>query len=120
MSKSVRTVVLITLGLMLGYFVYDALNQPGVEQLKGGFQEEAFYRNENNTGPIIRIYAVSVLAPETAELEAYGNFMPHTKYGNTKVYFFRKGNPIPKSLHPGESNFPERFQKYLIAKYEKD
>jgi hypothetical protein len=91
--------------LLLGWFVFDSLSQPGVGDLKGGFQEVAVYRNENNTGPIVRVYAVTVA---------------DTKYGNTKVYFFRQGQPVPKAVQPGTVNFEAEFNKYCLAKYEKE
>ena len=103
---------------LLVWFVWDAFSQPGVNDLQGGFEETALYRNENNTGPVIRIYAVTVANPETAEMEAYGNYMPHTKYGNTKVYFFSNSKPFPKEVYPGEENFATSFKP--LATYEKD
>lgn len=102
------------------WFMYDALSQPSVNDLKGNFKEIAMYRNENNTGPITRIYAVSVEDTLWTQMQAYGDFMPHTKYGNTKVYYFLNINPLPKKLYSGKQNFEERFQEYTVAKYEKD
>jgi hypothetical protein len=106
--------------LLLTWFIADAINQPGVQDLKGDFQEVALYRNENNTGPIIRIYAVTVTDTLWQEMEQYGNYMPHTKYGNTKVYFFRKGSPAPSQLRPGQENFSPDLNAYCLARYEKD
>jgi hypothetical protein len=110
----------IALAVLLGWFVFDSLNQPGVGDLKGNFQEAALYRNENNTGPIVRVYAVTVTDTLWREMRQYGDFMPHTKYGNTKVYFFRQGQPVPKAVQPGEVNFDPTFSKYCLAKYEKE
>lgn len=93
--------------------------QPGVNDLKGGFKEVAHYRNENNTGPIQHIFAVTVKDTSSAELEIYGNFMPHHKGGNTKVYFFPEGFPVPENLSAGKINFDPRFNPYCIALYEK-
>ena len=106
--------------LLLTWVIADAVNQPGVQDLKGGFEEVAMYRNENNTGPIIRIYAVTVTDTVWGEMEKYGAFMPHTKYGNTKVYFFKKGSPAPPKLFRGEENFNQEFKPYVLALYEKD
>jgi hypothetical protein len=104
---------------ILIWVVKDTFTQVTVNDLKGGFTEKALYRNDNNTGPVQRIYSVSVKDPASAELEAYGNFMPHTKYGNTKVYFFKDGGPIPTSLYPGDVNFPAAYEENCIALYEK-
>ena len=110
----------IAISLLLIWFIADAMNQPGVQDLKGGFREVAFYRNENNTGPIIRIYAVTVADTNWQEMEQYGNFMPHTKYGNTRIYYFLNTNPLPTEVYPGSENFEARFQEFAVAKYEKD
>ena len=120
MSKTTKYLLFLMAAALVAWFTIDAFTQPGVQDLQGGFEEVAVYRNENNTGPVVRIYAVTVAEPEVAEMEQYGNYMPHTKYGNTKVYFFRKGQPVPTELSPGEENFPVRFQASLLARYEKD
>lgn len=108
------------LALLLGWFVFDSLSQPGVSDLAGGFQQVASYRNENNTGPIVRVYAVTVTDTLWREMRQYGDFMPYTKYGNTKVYFFRQGQPVPKIVQPGTLNFEAEFKQYCLAKYEKE
>jgi hypothetical protein len=115
-----KYLVLGALALLLGWFVFDSLSQPGVGDLKGDFEQAATYRNENNTGPIVRVYAVTVADTLWREMRQYGDFMPHTKYGNTKVYFFRQGQPVPKTLQLGAVNFDAEFDKYCLAKYEKE
>ena len=88
--------------------------------LAGDFKELDFYRNENNTGPIIRIYAVSVADTLYKEMVAYGNLQPHTKYGTTKIYFFR--NRLPKAINiiGAEPCFDQKFNRYCIGVYEKN
>ena len=110
----------LVVALLIFWFIADAVNEPGVQDLQGNFEEVAFYRNENNTGPIVRIYAVTLTDTLWHEMEQYGNYMPHTKYGNTKVYFFQKGQPVPENVSPGEENFSAELQKYCLARYEKD
>lgn len=106
--------------LLIGWFIFDSLSQPGVGDLPGNFQEVATYRNENNTGPIVRVFAVTVADTLWREMRQYGDFMPYTKYGNTKVYFFRPGQPVPRQVRPGPQNFDSAFNKYCLAKYEKE
>ena len=120
MSKTTRNLLVLIAAALIIWFTWDAFTQPGVQDLEGGFKEVAVYRNENNTGPVIRIYAVTVADPQVAEMEQYGNYMPHTKYGNTKVYFFKKGDKVPAKVYPGEDNFPAEFKTKLLASYEKD
>lgn len=93
--------------------------QSGIETLKGGFKEVATYRNENNTGPIQRVYAVTVKDTINAQLIEYGNLMPHTKYGNTKVYFFLADKIVPTILSPGDINFDAKYNSSCFAIYEK-
>jgi hypothetical protein len=121
MSKRRRKYLLgIVIALLLIWIIADATNEPGVQDLPGNFEEVALYRNVNNTGPIIRIYAVTLTDTLWPEMQQYGNFMPHTKYGNTKVYFFRKGSPVPDKLTPGTENFSSDLKKFCLAVYEKD
>lgn len=109
-----------TILIVVVFIVAQSLTQPGVADLKTEFEEVAFYRNENNTGPVIRVYAVAVSDTTRADLEKYARFMPHNKYGNTKVFFFLKDKPYPNTVTPGDENFESTFDTFLIAKYEKD
>lgn len=106
---------------LLLWFVIDALRQPSAQDLPGGFEEVAQFRNENNTGPVVRIYAVTV--GDTArwqEMEQYGALMPHTKYGTTKVFFFAAGSPAPTALQLATPHFAPELNRYCLAAYEKD
>jgi hypothetical protein len=119
-GKKLRNIIVGVLLTLVGYIVNDAFMQPGPQGLKGNFKEIAFYRNENNTGPVIRVYAVTVEDTLWQEMKAYGDFMPHTKYGNTKVYFFLEGKPAPEKLYAGSENFDVAYKPFCIARYEKD
>lgn len=115
-SKIIFTILILAL---IGWFLKDTFTQSGIEDLKGGFVERAKYRNENNTGPVQRIYAVTVKDTAGANLIEYGNLMPHSKYGNTKVYFFKEGNSFPSKLFPGNQNFDSQYNTSYYALYEK-
>ncbi len=97
----------------------ETFNQPGIGDLKVDFEEITSYRNENNTGPVIRMYAV--YAPDTAwqAMKEYGDFMPHTKYGNTKVFFFDQIGKSPKTLSATDPVFDSEFRPHCLAIYEK-
>ena len=112
---SVTAVVL----LIVFFIVRTTLNQPGIDDMKAGFKEIVKYRNANNTGPVQRIYLVTVKDSVWKEMEDYGNLMPHTKYGNTKVYFFMENANVPQQLQPGDVNFDPAFNQSCIALYEK-
>lgn len=105
--------------VIIGWVFKDMFTQPGIEDLKGGFKELATYRNDNNTGPIQRIYVVTVKDTSNAQFIDYGNLMPHSKYGNTKVYYFMEGVNVPTSLSPGAVNFDVKYNSSCFALYEK-
>ncbi|WP_431294380.1 hypothetical protein [Pedobacter sp. P26] len=117
--KSLVYIIPIGVLILIFFMVRDVFDQPGIEDTKAGFKEILKYRNANNTGPVQRIYVVTVKDSVWKEMEDYGNLMPHTKYGNTKVYFFMENANIPKTLEPGEVNFDPQFNKSCIALYEK-
>lgn len=108
--------------ILIGIFfiIWNTFTQPGIRDLQVGFKERVFYRNEQNTGPVIRVYVVTVADTLWAEMKQYGNYMPHTKYGSTKVYFFRDNKPWPKQINESTAGFDERYQQYCIAVYEKN
>jgi len=101
------------------YIAKESFTQPNVGDLEGRYIEHAHYRNENNTGPVIRLYAVSTADTLWQEMEKYGNMMPHTKYGNTKVYFFAEGTETPSTISPERPYFPNEYERYCLARYEK-
>jgi hypothetical protein len=115
-----KPILLLVAVALIIWFIFDSFSQPGPQDLKGDFKEVAMYRNENNTGPIVRVYAVTVTDTLWQEMQQYGDFMPHTKYGNTKVYFFRQGTNVPEQVTAGEENIPAAYQKHCLARYEKD
>ncbi|TXK51569.1 hypothetical protein FVR03_03295 [Pontibacter qinzhouensis] len=116
----IKTILILIAAALIIWFIFDSFSQPGPQDLEGDFKEIAMYRNENNTGPIVRVYAITVTDTLWQEMQQYGDFMPHTKYGNTKVYFFRQGSPVPQQVTPGEENIAAAYQEHCLARYEKD
>lgn len=119
-SKKIFYLLSFVVMLLVIWFVYESFNQPGVGQLNGDYKEIAFYRNENNTGPVKRIYAVYTPSKEWAELEQYGKYMPHTKYGTTTVYFFDEEANTPQKLNSTSPYFETAYQRSCVAVYEKN
>ena len=121
MTKKIRSyIIFAVIALVIGYIIFDSTSQPNTNDLKGNFKEVAMYRNENNTGPVIRIYAVTVQGEPWEEMQKYGDLMPYTKYGSTKVYFFNEQKPFPKKLSPGDQNFETSYNANCLATYTKD
>jgi hypothetical protein len=115
-----KLLLLLIIVLIGGYIVYDSATLPKTSDLKGNFIEKAVYRNENNTGPITRIYAVSVEEPAMDEMKKYGDLMPYTKYGTTTVYFFDAAKPTPPTLSGTEPHFDKNLEAGCVAVYKKD
>lgn len=114
-----KTIFFALVAAIFAYIVWDSMSQPGKENLSGDFKELAFYRNEQNTGPIMRVYAATVGDTLWNQMEEYGNYMPHNKYGNTKVYFFLNDGSVPENISLEEGNLEPEFYPYCIASYEK-
>ncbi|WP_194972485.1 hypothetical protein [Aquiflexum lacus] len=111
--------IIIIISLIIFWIISDTFTQPGVSDLEGEYIEMAKYRNENNTGPVIRLYAVYSKDTLWNEMKEYGDFMPHTKYGNTKVFFFMDKSATPDKLRSTEPYFDSSFQDNCVAQYEK-
>jgi len=105
--------------MVVGYILWTSFSQPGPQELHGDFKEVAFARNEQNTGPVVRVYAVTVSDTLWQEMNQYGEYMPYTKYGTTTVYFFLNSNPAPASISLDTQGNDEIFRRYCVGKYEK-
>lgn len=111
----------LALAALIVWFVVDAVTQPSPQDLSGDFQEVGMFRNENNTGPVVRIYSVTVGdTTRWQEMAQYGDLMPYTKYGTTKVFFFAKRGPAPTALQPTPPHFGPEYNRRCLASYEKD
>jgi len=117
--KSFKTISIIVVIGFICYFFWQSFSGKEEQDLKGSFKELAFIRNEQNSGPVLRVYAVSLSDTLWNEMKTYGDYKPHTKYGNTKVYFFLEGKPAPREVSLDNAPFDEQFKKYCIAVYEK-
>lgn len=104
---------------LVGWMLKGTFFQPGTGDLKAGFKEVAMYRNENNTGPVQYVFAVTLKDTIWSEMEIYGNYKPHHKGGNTKVYFFKEGSRVPAELSPGSVNFDSSYNQGCVGLYEK-
>lgn len=118
-NKKTNIFLVILVLVLVGWMAKGTFFQPTAGDLKAGFKEVAHYRNENNTGPVQYVFSATVKDTIWSEMETYGNYKPHHKGGTTKVYFFRKGTPVPTGLQPGDVNFNSSFNASCIALYEK-
>lgn len=111
--------IAICVGLVMYWIIQDSISQPGQERFAGKFEELGFYRNENNTGPVIRIFAVRTLETDLDLMKEFGDAQPHTKYGRTLVFFFSPDLTEKVILSPKEPHFPEEYGPFLKAQFEK-
>ncbi|MFQ3214309.1 MAG: hypothetical protein ACJAT1_001823 [Marivirga sp.] len=98
--------------LITGFMVAILLNvifTENINSIDGGFEELAFTRNENNTGPVHRLYAFSVQDTLWENIQQHADLLAHTKYGTTEVYYFVNSDqaiPIALNLENSQnSNF---------------
>jgi len=121
MKNQKRKIFLISaVVILIAIMLYNSLTQAGIKDLNSEFKEITATRNEQNDGPILRAYVVTIDSLDVTDMTAYGNFMPHTKYGNTKVYFFYPNKPFPKKINLIEPVFDQNFEKYCLAIYVKN
>ncbi|PZV76756.1 hypothetical protein CLV31_12338 [Algoriphagus aquaeductus] len=116
-------VILYALGLLVGIVIYQifnaSLSQPGLEQWEGKYEEIGFYRNENNTGPVVRVFAIRALDENPGWMKGFADAQPHSKYGKTHVFFFSKDLSDKLTLNPKEPFFDPKYREFLLAEYEK-
>jgi len=118
-NKKINIFLGILVAVLIAWMLKGTFFQPGAGDLKAGFKEIAHYRNENNTGPVQYVFAVTVKDTIWSEMETYGNYKPHHKGGNTKVYYFMEGTGVPAELGAGKVNFDPKFNSLCVGLYEK-
>ena len=116
MKKKLFLVVLLVL---IAFMMHAIFSQPGLDDFETNFKEITRVRNENNTGPVERVYLVAVDKLNQKEMEQYGKLMPYSKLGNTKVFFFYQSKDFPQEAQLGDVNFSSKFNEFCLAKYEK-
>lgn len=112
-------VIAVVVAVIFFQIIRSSLSQPGNERFEGKYEEIGFYRNENNTGPVQRVYAIKVLDESGDWLKEFADSQPHTKYGRTLVFFFSNDVPNGINLTASEPYFSSEFLPFLRAKFEK-
>jgi len=107
-------------GIVLYKIISTSFSELGLQKWEGKYEELGYYRNENNTGPIVRVLAIRVKDEDPKWMEEFGHTQPHSKYGRTLVFYFKSTVTEKIKLGPKEPFFDDFFQPYLIAKFEKN
>jgi len=110
------TILVIALVFWIGK---ESFTQPGLEQFEGKYKLLSSFRNENNTGPVVRIITVKAIDPNKEWMRSFGDLQPHTKYGRTMVFFFSDEIDQQINLSPTEPYFTSDLKPYVIVTYEK-
>ena len=97
----------------------ESLTQPGLERFEGKFEELSSFRNENNTGPILRIFVVKANTNDEDLMREYGNSMPHTKYGKTFVFFVSNEIKEEIIISQEEPFISKNLQPFVLNTYVK-
>ena len=97
----------------------ESFSEQGIAAYQDQFEEVGYYRNENNTGPVLRIYAYRTLVEDPEVLKSFADLLPHTKYGRTLVFFVNQSVKAPVALSPESPHFPASLSPSIFAKYEK-
>jgi hypothetical protein len=109
----------ITVFIILAVIVKESFSEQGIAAYQDQFEEVGYYRNENNTGPVLRIYAYRTQVENPEVLKSFADLLPHTKYGRTLVFYVNKSVKAPVVLSPESPYFPASLSTSIFAKYEK-
>ena len=118
-NKVLQYAIGIVIGIVIYQIINASLSQPGLEQWKEKYEQIGYYRNENNTGPVVRVMAIKVSDQDASWMEEFADAQPHSKYGRTHVFFFSSEVSGKIELSPTAPFFSAEYQPYLLAEYEK-
>ena len=105
--------------LVVGLIVTESFSEQGIAAYQDQFEEVGYFRNENNTGPVLRIYAYRTQVGDPEVLKSFADLLPHTKYGRTLVFFVNEPVKAPVLLSPESPHFPASLSPSIFARYEK-
>lgn len=115
-----KKIILMISVIVVGLIFYSLFETENINSLEGGFEELAFERNGNNTGPVQRVYAFSVEDTLWSEMNKHADLLPHTKYGTTEVYYFLKDETTKSELKLSLKGINQTVQSKCIAHFIKD
>jgi len=109
----------ITVVVVLFLIVKESFSGSGTEAYREQFVELGHYRSENNTGPVLRLYAYRSLTADPAVMKEFADLLPHTKYGRTLVFFFGETGMDSVTLSPKAPHISTSLASQPLATYEK-
>lgn len=115
-----KKIILAIIAVIVFFILFSLFTSENVNSIEGGFTELAFERNENNTGPIQRVYAYSVADTLWGQMQLHVDLLPHSKYGTTQVYYFLASNIPEVGVKLSLEGLSEDAKRYCIAQAKKD
>ncbi|SMG29871.1 hypothetical protein SAMN05661096_01916 [Marivirga sericea] len=115
-----RRIILLISIFVVSLILFSLFTTENINSLEGDFKELAFERNENNTGPIQRVYVFSVNDTLWSEMNKHADLLPHTKYGTTEVYYFLKDDLSKDQLKLSLKGLNSSARQFCIAHVTKD
>lgn len=115
-----KKIILLVAVIVVGLIFYSLFSTENINSLGGNFKELAFERNENNTGPVQRVYAFSIEDTLWSEMKKHADLLPHTKYGTTEVYYFSDNKISELQLNLSLKGINQEAKSKCIAHSIKD
>ena len=115
-----KKIILLIAVIVVGLIFYSLFSTENINSLGGNFKELAFERNENNTGPVQRVYAFSIEDTLWSEMKKHADLLPHTKYGTTEVYYFSDNKISELQLNLSLKGINQEAKSKCIAHSIKD
>lgn len=97
----------------------ESFSEQGIAAYQDQYEKIGYFRNENNTGPVLRIYVFRTKVKDPSKLKSFADLLPHTKYGRTLVFFMNESVKDSVELTPTSPYFPQSLNPFLFAEYEK-
>ncbi|MGM0945998.1 MAG: hypothetical protein ACQEW9_12505 [Bacteroidota bacterium] len=118
-NKIIFTGLLTLVIALVFYITKESFSGAGLSRFEGKLEEMDFYRNENNTGPVLRVYSVKVIEKDYELMQEFAKSMPHTKYGRTLVFFFSDELNKKVKVRPNEPYFDSVYEPFLMGSFQK-
>lgn len=118
-SRVIFYIIVFAIAALVFYIGKESFFQPGMERFEGKYEELGHFRNENNTGPVLRVYAIRAMDSDQAWMKEFAESQPHTKYGKTLVYFFSPDVNGPIELSGTPPYFDQSLDGKVVASFER-
>ena len=113
--RKMKKIIIGVIALCIIAITYSVLTMESIHSLEGDFQKLGYVRNENNTGPVHRVYAFTVEDSLWNTMKKHLDLLPHTKYGTTEVFYFLPESSLEVVVSLNAPKLNEQAEKKYIA-----